>query len=64
MVECDHCGDDVFHVWRRRERAETMTHRTVVWVCRNCHPELGATGKTDASATRAVTDGRRLGKSG
>lgn len=55
MVDCDHCGEDVFHVWRRRERADTMTHRTVVWVCEECHPELGTTGRT--AAPKAVAGG-------
>jgi len=59
MVECDHCGDDVFRAWRRRERTETMTHRTVAWVCEDCHPELGETGRTTGAERRAVADGGR-----
>ncbi|WP_164471554.1 hypothetical protein [Halosimplex salinum] len=57
MVECDHCGEDVFHVWRRRERTETMTHRTVSWVCGDCHPDLQTSARTGSTAKRAVTDG-------
>jgi len=60
MVECDTCGDDVFHVWRLRERSESMTHRTVVWVCEACHPELGAIDGPDTAATQASTDGGRV----
>jgi len=36
-----------------------MTHRTVAWVCEDCHPELGETGRTTASERRAVADGGR-----
>lgn len=40
MVKCDACDEDVLEVWRHREVSESMTHRRVVWVCRECHPEV------------------------
>jgi hypothetical protein len=56
MVDCDDCGEDVFHVWRRRERSETAARDPVSWVCERCHPDLGFPGP-DGSGGRAVTDG-------
>lgn len=61
MVECDNCGDDVFRVWRLRERSESMTHRTVDWVCEECHPELGPIEHIDPSTSQATTDSGRAG---
>jgi|GEM_PF-2025583 len=40
MVRCDHCTEEVFSVWRFRERDEEMTHHSPSWVCADCHPEL------------------------
>ena len=58
MVECDNCDGDVPEVWRRRTASETMTHRTVSWLCRSCHPSVPATRERPTTATTvAMTDG-------
>jgi len=58
MVECDHCTEDVFSVWRFRERGEEMTHTEPVWVCADCHPDLigaGHRGEDPSTETERTT---------
>ncbi|WP_254272632.1 hypothetical protein [Haloarcula marina] len=40
MVECENCNTDSVHVWKHRRPTETMTHRTVEWLCAGCHPGM------------------------
>lgn len=58
MVECDNCADEVFSVWRFRERGEEMTHCDPSWVCAECHPDLtGPTGGRTAEGTAGEPGG-------
>ncbi len=57
MVRCDNCDGTVARTWRRRTRADSMTHRHAEWVCEDCHPELPAGAAKDVGGRRAVADG-------
>ena len=43
MACCDNCKEEVVHVWKHREYDESMTHRTVEWLCARCHPTMDGT---------------------
>lgn len=58
MVNCDNCGSEVPEVWRHRQFGETMTHHSITWVCRSCHPSVAETVATEPTDTGVVvTDG-------
>jgi hypothetical protein len=58
MVDCDNCGSSVPEVWRHRPRNESMTHRSLAWLCRRCHPEVPETvATTSSNADVAIADG-------
>lgn len=58
MVNCDNCGSDVPEVWRHRQFAESMTHRSISWICRACHPSVPETvGAATAERGPVMADG-------
>jgi len=59
MVECDNCASEVHEVWRHRRHGESMTHRTIEWICTDCHPELPIRADAPPNAGKAIADGGR-----
>lgn len=56
MVRCDDCGADVLAVWRHSERNDTMTHSSVDWICRTCHPGVHEPIERVGTDHRVVSD--------